>query len=156
MSPLVPFYDDVGMSDRKEPSTGMELMYIKQWGKWEKLFSMDPIDYYEIIYPLDKDLLLGRNLKDLQEWFKDLEELNPEFDEISFEETSWRVGCSEYEHRFYVVGKRKETEEETKTRIEKLQKKAKERQDLQLAKEDEKTQKERKEYERLQKKYGSN
>lgn len=153
MKPLIPHYDDVSTSDRKEPANGMDLMYVKRWGWWEKLFSLEPIDYYEILQPMDSDQVFGRSLQDLREWFKDLEEYNPEFEEIFFEEHSVRIGCSEYRSYYYVVGKRRETAEETSRRIEGLRIKAEAREKAELEKVEAKKEKERKEFERLRKKF---
>mgnify|MGYP001176861614 CR=1 FL=1 len=152
---LKPFYDDISVSDRKEPDNGMELMYVKKWGQWEKLFSMEPITHYEIIRSLDFDEVFGRTFDEIREFLKEIESWNTEFDGIFFEDCSIRTGCSEYERKYYVVGKRLETSKETQDRIDSLLKKALLRENKELEDQKIKEDKEKKEFERLSKKFGA-
>ena len=152
---MKPNYDLVYISDYKEPKTGMELMYLKTWGRWEKLFSSEFITHYEILQELDEDEFLGRSFDSLIEWMKELKEDNLEFDSLSIESCSVRSSRGEeWTKKFYLVGSNLETESQRKERLQDLEDKQKLFDEKNLKKIQEKDKEEFEKYLDLKKKFG--
>ena len=139
-----------------KPESGNEIMYDLVWGSFERKKKQElesTIEFYEIIEEISLSDLMG-SIKYLQSkcqfWRR---ENRYRFDDVFIEEVSLNRGCGDYEHCYYVLGKRMETPEETSSRVAlnnstklELEKKEKE-------KHKNKEDKERLAYERLKRKY---
>lgn len=86
-------------------------------------------------------------------WNELMADYGSEYDRINLEEVSIHRGCGDYDHKWYIVGERKETAEELGLRLADIKKAEDELQAAELAKQKAKEEKEYKDFLKLKEKF---
>jgi hypothetical protein len=106
-------------------SQGHKLLSRESW-KWIGLNDNKQINESHNLLCIIKEIdSPGGELNNLiNDWQELIGEYQLEYEEISLEEVSFHRGCGEFDHKWYIVGARKETPKEVELRLEEINRQA--------------------------------